>query len=180
MNESIDLEQDGRTWMTKSELAEHFGCDKRTIGNWMRRKIIPFVKIRGVLRFNLRDCEAALCQYRQKPFWDSGKPAARDTVPVPQQTSPPPPDEAPPSPPSFDTSLILLKGQFTNREQVERALAALGERNNFSKPTACSIAEIGKWILLLIPGGQDRDFKSVTDNGADTVRDIQLGCCPKD
>jgi hypothetical protein len=179
MNESIDLEQNGGTWRTKSELAAHFGCDKRTIGNWMRRKIIPFVRIRGVLRFYLQDCESALCQYRQKPFWESGK-AGRDTAPIPQQASPPPPDAPAQSGPSRNANLILLQVLFTNRHQIERALAVLGECSSASNSASCPAAEAGKWILLLLPEDHEgRNHTGIPEKGGDTAREISSDHHPK-
>src|ERR1051326_1919742 len=56
----------GSDWVTKAQLASHLACDKRTIGNLMRRRILPFVKIRGLLRFDLAECEAAFRRYRSQ------------------------------------------------------------------------------------------------------------------
>ena len=50
-------------WKTKAELAAYYHCDIRTITNWMKRRILPFVKIRRLVRFNVVDCDRATLKY---------------------------------------------------------------------------------------------------------------------
>jgi excisionase family DNA binding protein len=53
-------------WHNKTEVAAHFGIGKRTVTDWMRRRLIPFVKVGHVVRFNLLDCESAIRNYQVK------------------------------------------------------------------------------------------------------------------
>lgn len=50
-------------WMTKVEIAQHFQIGVRTVTDWMRRGILPFVKVGHVVRFNKLDCEMALQKF---------------------------------------------------------------------------------------------------------------------
>lgn len=50
-------------WRSKKEIAAHFGIGLRTVTDWMRRRIMPFVKVGGVVRFCVPDCEAAVRKY---------------------------------------------------------------------------------------------------------------------
>ncbi len=45
--------------VTKAELAAHYGCSSRTIGRWMSRRLIPYVKL-GRPIFYLSEVDAAL------------------------------------------------------------------------------------------------------------------------
>ena len=51
-------------WHNKKEVAAHFGIGLRTVTDWMRRRLIPFVKVGHVVRFNLSDCETAIRNYQ--------------------------------------------------------------------------------------------------------------------
>jgi hypothetical protein len=62
MNESVDSEE-AKEWCTKRQVSSHFGVGVRTITNWMQRRILPYVKIGGVVRFHLPDCEAAMRKF---------------------------------------------------------------------------------------------------------------------
>jgi hypothetical protein len=53
-------------WLSKRDIALHFGIGLRTVTDWMRRRILPFVKVGGVVRFHLPDCEAAVRKYQVK------------------------------------------------------------------------------------------------------------------
>ncbi len=50
-------------WVSKIEVSEHFGIGVRTVTDWMRRRILPFVKVGHVVRFNLVECETAVRKY---------------------------------------------------------------------------------------------------------------------
>jgi excisionase family DNA binding protein len=52
------------TWHSKKQIADHFGIGLRTVTDWMRRRIIPFVKVGHVVRFSLADCEIAIRKYK--------------------------------------------------------------------------------------------------------------------
>ena len=51
-------------WCSKKEIALHFGIGLRTVTDWMRRRILPFVKVGRVVRFHLPDCEEAVRKYQ--------------------------------------------------------------------------------------------------------------------
>ena len=44
-------------------MADHYGCSTRTIDNLMRRHILPFVKIRRFVCFNVIECDKAMEKY---------------------------------------------------------------------------------------------------------------------
>jgi excisionase family DNA binding protein len=47
-------------YLTKAQIAEHYGVSPRTIGNWVSKGVLPALKIGRVLRFNVEACDAAL------------------------------------------------------------------------------------------------------------------------
>jgi excisionase family DNA binding protein len=47
-------------YLTKSEVAEMFSVTSRTVELWMRRGLIPFVKIGRTVRFRMQDINAHL------------------------------------------------------------------------------------------------------------------------
>lgn len=52
-------------WRRKEELADYYRCNVRTITNLMRRRILPFVKIGRLVRFNIAECDLAMSKYRR-------------------------------------------------------------------------------------------------------------------
>lgn len=52
------------TKLTIEDLAKIQGVSTRTIRNWMTSKHIPYLKIRGVLRFQLEEVEEALDRFK--------------------------------------------------------------------------------------------------------------------
>ena len=56
----------GSPWRNKKQLAEHYGCSTRTIEKLMRGRVLPFVKIRRFVRFNVIECDKALEKYKQR------------------------------------------------------------------------------------------------------------------
>jgi len=54
-------------WRLKKEIADHYRCDLRTITNLMRRRILPFVKIGRIVRFNVEECDRAMAGVKHKP-----------------------------------------------------------------------------------------------------------------
>jgi hypothetical protein len=52
-------------WRLKKEIADHYRCDLRTITNLMRRRILPFVKIGRIVRFNVEECDRAMNKYKR-------------------------------------------------------------------------------------------------------------------
>lgn len=53
-------------WRKKSEIAEYYQCNIRTVTNLMRRRILPFVKIGRFVRFHVEDCDEAMQKYQRK------------------------------------------------------------------------------------------------------------------
>jgi hypothetical protein len=53
-------------WRNKKQLADHYGCSIRTIENLMRGRVLPFVKIRRFIRFNVIECDKAMEKYKQR------------------------------------------------------------------------------------------------------------------
>jgi len=53
-------------WRNKKQLADHYGCSIRTIEHLMRGRVLPFVKIRRFMRFNVIECDKAMEKYRQR------------------------------------------------------------------------------------------------------------------
>lgn len=160
MHESTSKAQPGRSWATKAEVAAHFGCDKRTIGNLMRRKIIPYVKIRGLLRFNLADCEAAMGQYRSRPFWEREAQSGGRASPGPRQeaipTPPAPEESAPPAAQPGEPPLTVMRGAFTDLGQLRGALAALipDLEATGTEPRLPPGVTAGCWILVVVPSAK--------------------------
>ena len=46
----------------KSQIARRYNVSERTIQVWMQKKIIPFLKIGYMVRFEIRSCDAAVQQ----------------------------------------------------------------------------------------------------------------------
>lgn len=60
-------EQNGcENWLTKTEIAAHLKCTPRYINTLMRRGILPYLKTRGLLRFNPEDCSLALTRFKTR------------------------------------------------------------------------------------------------------------------
>ena len=60
----------GRAWVNREGIAEHFGISMRTVANFQRRRILPFVKVGGLVRFNVAKCERALMKFESKSIFD--------------------------------------------------------------------------------------------------------------
>ncbi len=50
-------------WQTKAGLARHFSMSLRTVTNLMRRRVVPYVKVGRLVRFDLPACEKALKKF---------------------------------------------------------------------------------------------------------------------
>ena len=59
-----------KTWKTKREIAAHFQCNVRTITKLMKGRILPFVKIGRLVRFDVVECDQALEKYKFKSQFD--------------------------------------------------------------------------------------------------------------
>ncbi len=144
-----EMNMDGGKWVTKRAMAAHWGCTVRTVGNLMRRKVIPYVKVRGLLRFNLHECEAALRRYRASTLLEHAHAPPEPVFPQPPQApviSPPPPLGGPPTP-------IILQGDFEHAEQVLGAVRSLLPDLETGRPDLGLPLQLeaGSWVLLLYP-----------------------------
>lgn len=57
-------------WCTKSEIATHFGVSLRTVTSLMQRRVLPFVKIGNLVRFNRSACDAAVLKFKRKSLYE--------------------------------------------------------------------------------------------------------------
>jgi excisionase family DNA binding protein len=64
--EQTPKEQPASPWKIKAEMAEYYRCDIRTITNLMRRRVLPFVKIGRLVRFNPAECDEAMQKFKRK------------------------------------------------------------------------------------------------------------------
>jgi excisionase family DNA binding protein len=60
----------GNCWMTREQIAQHFGISIRTVANLQRRRVLPFVKVGRLVRFNKNKCEQALIQFETQSIFD--------------------------------------------------------------------------------------------------------------
>ena len=60
----------GKLWKTKREIAGHFECNVRTITKLMKQRILPFVKIGRLVRFDVAECDQAMEKYKFKSRYD--------------------------------------------------------------------------------------------------------------
>ena len=66
MDSNMSEEAVDYKWCSKQEIALHFGIGLRTVTDWMKRRILPFVKVGHVVRFHVPDCEVAVRKYQIK------------------------------------------------------------------------------------------------------------------
>lgn len=59
-------EPPNRKLLTRRELAIELGQSLSTIARWQRGRVVPFLKVRGWVRFNLAAVERALAKYERK------------------------------------------------------------------------------------------------------------------
>jgi len=56
----------GIQWRTKRDMAVHLRCDIRTITKYMKRRVLPYVKIGRVVRFDLTECDQAMLKFKRR------------------------------------------------------------------------------------------------------------------
>lgn len=50
----------GSRWTDRRGIAAHFQVSERTISNLVNRRILPVIKLRRIVRFDIAACEAAV------------------------------------------------------------------------------------------------------------------------
>ena len=59
-------EPDNNEWLLKQEVAAYYKCNIRTITNLMRRRILPYIKVGRLVRFNRTECDLAISKYKRR------------------------------------------------------------------------------------------------------------------
>jgi hypothetical protein len=59
-------ETNEQVWKTREAIAAHFGLSLRYVADLQRRRILPYVKIGRMVRFDVRECERALKRFEVK------------------------------------------------------------------------------------------------------------------
>ena len=62
-SKTADTLEDGL--VTKPELAKILRVSLRTCDNWMKAKILPYIKVGRLVRFNVRRCLEALARFER-------------------------------------------------------------------------------------------------------------------
>jgi len=44
-------------WVNKKDVAEHFKVSKRTVDNWMKRRLLPYIRTGKNVRFKLSEAD---------------------------------------------------------------------------------------------------------------------------
>ena len=73
MQKEENQKLDKSKWITKKALAARLSCSQRHINNLMRRGVLPFTKVRGFLRFDPDQCDAAFNHYCTRSILESSK-----------------------------------------------------------------------------------------------------------
>jgi len=60
----------GKNWVTREGIAQHFGFSVRTVANLQKRRVLPYVKVGRLVRFNINRCEQALIQFESQSIFD--------------------------------------------------------------------------------------------------------------
>ena len=71
---AIEAAEAEKQWRTRIQIAQHLQISTRTIGNWMRRGILPYSKGGHLVRFELHRCDRAVERFRV----ESRPPMARE------------------------------------------------------------------------------------------------------
>jgi len=58
--------KNGQSWVTREQVAQHFGFSLRTVANLQKRRVLPFLKVGRLVRFNINRCEQALIKFETK------------------------------------------------------------------------------------------------------------------
>lgn len=60
VSSGINLLTPAEGWVGKKEAAKHFNVSQRTLQNWMKKGVIPYVRIGRNVRFKLSDVDQAV------------------------------------------------------------------------------------------------------------------------
>jgi DNA-binding transcriptional MerR regulator len=47
-------------FVNSTQLAERFGVSRKTIDGWRERGVIPYIRIRNIVRYDVNECRKAL------------------------------------------------------------------------------------------------------------------------
>ena len=61
--ESPPTSTQGARWHDRKGIASHFGISERSVSNLMRRRLLPYVKLGRIVRFDLAACESAIMAF---------------------------------------------------------------------------------------------------------------------
>jgi hypothetical protein len=76
---SIESAVAEKQWRTREQVAQHFQFGLRTVGNLMRRKILPYCKSANLVRFDLGDCDRS---FEKFSFGRQSEPTKEPQSPV--------------------------------------------------------------------------------------------------
>lgn len=115
-------------WLTKAELAAHLKCTARHINTLMKRRILPYLKTRGLVRFDLNECEHSLEMYKTRSRFEH----ILGAMGSPLASAPQPPcgkqaELAPPLSSAAAPETLPLSGSAA----TARAFASLGEARDY-------------------------------------------------
>lgn len=57
-------------WLTREKIARHFALSVRTVANLQKRRVLPYIKVGRLVRFNANKCEQALIKFEHKSICD--------------------------------------------------------------------------------------------------------------
>jgi excisionase family DNA binding protein len=60
----------GKLWWSKNDVAQVFNVSRKTVFNWMQRRLIPYVRIGRTIRFDPAEVKAAILKRRCGSLYD--------------------------------------------------------------------------------------------------------------
>lgn len=73
-------------WMNKSQIANHLHVGNRTITRLMSRKILPYTKLRNLVRFDAAQCDKAFQKFEVRSMAGKPPPTANTSGTCPWRT----------------------------------------------------------------------------------------------
>ena len=84
MNNHKNLDRDafevirGKLWWSKDDVARVFNVSRKTVFNWMQRRLIPYVRIGHTIRFDPAEVKAAILKRRCGSLYDDIASSSRE------------------------------------------------------------------------------------------------------